>query len=482
MNIFSAELAFSQPAGVMAQLAVLAPASRLHALAAAIGDMITVASLGAWVAAQEALIRGETLGSEALAIVGLDIIAVAVDTPDDPMAAAVLKHQPAAAIWPLGDLETPAAQFEAARRLASGLGGRLTKTQRGAAAMRRALATLRQDYDNLQTAFADVEAFLGTVGGPILTLCVDQGPSGETTDLVSAPDGGPGGAVSLGLPCGTAGLVAIDLGVEDTDRPCEVTLELTDAGGGMLATTQTALPANAASGWRRLSFPHGVRGGNVDGVASMRLRGLDGPARASLRLSQPSPIPALCARHEDGAQLDAPLALRVWRGLPGVRPPAEGLAEDGTLRLHHGAARAARLLRCYDPDIGFDPISYWEREDGVLVHPPVRGATTAIIERIRLPKVVGVTATIHHAHRGGPSIRFAVAALPGGYGARVDPMSVLSNWVALPPGGWGETHATPDAPIMDEVDLVLGTMVNGGERNNNAWALFRGFAFRTSRK
>lgn len=351
---------------------------------------------------------------------------------------------------------------------------RLSEARRDLAAAREASAVLRREIDKLQSSFLALEGFVQELGLSQTTLALQIDPGGGSLALEGA-HGAPSLRLAQRLPISARALVAVDLWCASPPTGEVATARLVvrfeDLGGAVLGAA--SLPADAlAVGWNRVALSVALDCSDRDVVLVLEFE--DALSGLALGLGSPTPV----ARHRvvgvGGTRADSPLAMRLWRGLPGAAAPQHVGSGRGRSARPSDLPRP-RTLRRPDEEMGFDPVQYWARENAVLVHPPARGVTYGVIERAPLGAARRVSAVVNNAHAEGPPLRFAIGVAPAGCGGMVDPAAILGTWINLPARAWGEVHAVVEAPPGESVDLILAAMVGEGDSNRFAWALFRSF-------
>lgn len=335
-------------------------------------------------------------------------------------------------------------------------------------------ALLREEFANIQNKFVELENFHHDIGAARFSLALNVP---ETTGLVEI--GSPRRQLTQRLPISARGIVAVDALCRTVhgEGNGRIVVDVEDLSGRILATTSRQI-ATLVDGWNRFTFPSGVDSDDRDGVLRVRFDDASPDAVAAFSLGPPTPVKRLHPTVGPLPAAEAPLALRVWRGLPDVRPPSN----DGDRSRRHvrpGDLPRPRTLFCADESMGYDPVQYWPKEDGFLVHPPAAGVTLGIIEKLPVSGLSGLTAIVHNAHAEGPILRIGMVVTPTGLGAGVDVTRAMT-WTMLPPLGWGEVHVMLETPLTGEIDIVLASLVAGGDSNHMAWALFRGFRFCTT--
>jgi len=174
------------------------------------------------------------------------------------------------------------------------LSAALLRERQTAASLRAESAALRRDFMRLQQSFAETEDFLNAAFAPVFTCA----------RVWEYAEGAVAGEVAQRLPVGSIGLVAVDIWARG-------------AGVGQLRFGRLTGPdfgepiviEAAQEGWVRAMLRVPLSGLAEDVVIRV-------VADFDLGLSLPIPLTYM---HASGAE--APLALRVWKGLPGCRIP-----------------------------------------------------------------------------------------------------------------------------------------------------------------
>ncbi len=170
----------------------------------------------------------------------------------------------------------------------------LSRAQAQAAVLRAEQAALRQDFMQLQQSFAATEDFLNAAFAPTFTCA-------RAWELA---EGEVRGVVEQRLPVGSIGLVAVDIRAMGAGHGTLRFSRLTGPDFGTPITLEAK-----GEGWVRAMLPRALNGLAEDVVIRVE-------ADFALGLSLPIPLDYM---HATGA--NAPLALRVWKGLPGCRIP-----------------------------------------------------------------------------------------------------------------------------------------------------------------
>jgi len=356
---------------------------------------------------------------------------------------------------------------------------------------RASAAMLRAENESLQRKFQALEAFLFDLGGPRHSKALELSPANAEVTLVageqeaadpSSTNACPAVQFVQRLPVSARGLIAIDIYCTHVTPVSGANLRLSfrDLADGALGDAASLPLSEISFGWNRLSLPLAIDSADCEPRLEFRLESEDGEATLSLALASPVPIPQFRVTSSEGPVSDSPLALRAWRGLAGARlPSVQGVNEIGDIFLGADQVPRPHLFKADDPNMGFEPVEYWPKQNGILVHPPAQGLTVGLVEHVPVSNVAGVSGIVTVAGPESPSLDFAMAVMPAGFAASKQPLPPFKSWLTLAAKEWGEVHATSEFAMTGHVDLILATRVASGPRNSMAWALFRGFRLHT---
>lgn len=269
--------------------------------------------------------------------------------------------------------------------------------------LRSEAAQLRQDYMKLQQTFNVTEDFLYNAFAPSFTCARHWETTGETV----------AGKTRQRLPIGSPGLVAVDIWA---GGPGRATLRLMREIGADFAPV-VELSASE-EGWIRALLPRPLEGLAEDVMIEVE-------AEFSLGLSLPTPLSKL---HASGAE--APLALRIWRGLPGVRLP----------NMQAGPARhIIPVSNLPEPEVSGGTYKPLKGRDAVALHPGHDGKMAMVIRGLDVPAPANIAAYMQNF--GPETVRLSLAVSDD---ARV-------REVFLPP----ESHVQVDVDVASAgvVDL-----------------------------
>ncbi len=296
-----------------------------------------------------------------------------------------------------------ASGVEVVKSVEAALNAALVAEKTAAAVLRAESAALRRDYMRLQQSFAETEDFLNAAFAPTFTCARAWEPT----------EGAVSGEVVQRLPVGSIGLVAVDIWAVGAGSGWLRVGRLTgpDFGG------KIALEAKG-EGWVRAMLPKPLSGLAEDVVIRVE-------ADFGLGLSLPIPLEYM---HATGA--DAPLALRVWKGLPGCRIPE--MEPRGARFVLPASALPA-------PEVQGGTAKLMSGRDAYSLHPGHDGKMDFVFRGIEVPSAANIAA---YTQNFGPEpVTLSLAATEGEVARRN----------MLPP----ESHVQCDLFVTEagEVDL-----------------------------
>ena len=223
-------------------------------------------------------------------------------------------------------------------------------------------AILRRDYMKLQQSFSQTEDFLLAAMAPEFS-CARDWPFAEAAL--------PAGRYTQRLPAGSAGLLAVDIWAmeagEGRARFCRRTGE--DFADEISFTASEA-------GWVRLCLPEALSGLAEDVELCIH-------SDMPLGLSLPTPLSMF---HIGPAK--SPLALRVWKGLQGVRLP-EMRPEAQRFILPASALPEPEIL------LGGSAKPLRERE-AIALHPGHDGKLDLVFRGVEVPRAANIAAYLQN--------------------------------------------------------------------------------------
>ncbi|MBL1435466.1 MAG: hypothetical protein COB08_004630 [Rhodobacteraceae bacterium] len=249
-----------------------------------------------------------------------------------------------------------ASGVEVVKSVEAALNAALVREKNTAAALRAEAAALRQDYMRLQQSFAETEDFLNAAFAPTFTCARAWEPAEGTVS----------GEVAQRLPVGSIGLVAIDIWA-------------TGAGSGWLRISRLTGPdfcdkialEPIGEGWVRAMLPLPLSGLAEDVIIRLEVD-------FQMGLSLPIPLEYM---HATGVK--APLALRVWKGLPGCRIP------EMEPRGQRFVLPASALP---EPEVQGGTAKLMSGRDAYSLHPGHDGKMDFVFRGIEVPSAANIAA------------------------------------------------------------------------------------------
>ncbi|QHQ36626.1 DUF6212 domain-containing protein [Algicella marina] len=441
---------------------------------------IATPSLSQWISTLENV---APLGASPIPAVANQVIVGAILTEED--AAALAANAQAKALadalqFPVTLLTQETTALELASMAAGLLAAHAEAGERDAAAERAALAELRQQHMDMQSAYAQVEEFAYHSLAPKFTRTQEFRNHEERAEVAA---GGP--ALLQRLPFSMHSMAALDVWLAEPSEGALVLDLKRGVGPDFQGPVELAL-SGLAPGWVRFAFPRVLTGAPEDAFAEITFRG---EGKAVLALSHPSPVEDYHLKV--GAKTRPyPLALRGFRGLPGaslpdmamarVAPPADGkarmvMAQDlWPIRLLPRLHRRVKFLSYKD----FVSADFWEDENAFMVHPSVERPVVGILRNVSVSALTKVSAIINVGNENAGSVAFSLGVAPAGKVKRLhQAMAHLVPWTVLAAGEFGVVEQRLAEPAAGKVDLLLATSMEGQENNEKAWAFFRDFTF-----
>lgn len=360
---------------------------------------------------------------------------------------------------------------------------------------RRSAAKAREELEFSQRNFTDAERFFWELGSPKYTKVFELAATSEIVELCSnVPETGrPADQFNSSLSClrqrlplSARGISAVDLYVAYAEGAQPVYVHLRVLGGNEEAIAEARSQApSLLPGWCRLQLESAIPLDDQDFEFEVRC---SGASRLGLSLSNPLPIERYCASSLNRKNLTAPLAMEVWKGLPGARLP-HTISLSCNVALRNGQSRMlfprdmpkAETLTISGKNLTHACVDFWWNENAFLVHPPLGGMTIAVIRNVDVGKINQATAFVQNNDPSGPPMKFAIAVVRSGSAYEDTPLEAIGNWTTLMPREWGQVHWLSETPITEKIDLILVAAVMQDQTNNRAWALFRGFLFNEQR-
>ncbi len=225
----------------------------------------------------------------------------------------------------VGDRED--AQSKVAAWMAGRLAGKAVSLAKSNVDVRRQLTVVRRDMDTLQSAVRRMESFVReTALNPFVSILTC--PAGDQRAALTPSTG----TVEQRIPVNSFGIAGLDVFVDldRSDHGAELHLELHGQDTETVYGAWRVLAGALTDGWNTFALPKGVA---VSGDALvLRARAQNGVI--SLSHGGDHPVERMRALQLRSAQseaeyLPAPIAFRVWEGLPTIPPPSFAHAAPG---------------------------------------------------------------------------------------------------------------------------------------------------------
>lgn len=378
---------------------------------------------------------------------------------------------------------------------------KLHQSQSGRAALE--LSTYRREFDRLQRTFSRLEEYVGSQSIRPSTPVFEYPPTLESpTRGGSLADVDQAGCridrlLTQYLPVDSIGISSFSIYVgavpEAPSTPLSIELRAieTDRSFGVWS-----LDADGQSvGWVELALSHAID----ESALSLEIILKCKPEERGwvLALGPPHPYKEFCARTEAGEFLRAPIAMRVFSNLPGIRVAPTTNARR-PVDSPHVQARFVPS-EAYEAAVQvLPPLSenqptfvFYDREPVCLTVHPRFGAPTAARMILTVPQGAwGISAQIHLAHEKASPTEFALvvsstrdekASL-----ARLDQLDIpspyFSGWNNLMPLEMKSIFVMLGASLLgpssqEKLFLYLVTRQAPGASNDFGWARFSKFEF-----
>lgn len=251
------------------------------------------------------------------------------------------------------------------------LAAALIGAQADAQASRAEAAALRTDFMQLQSQFGAAEDFLYTAFAPRF-VCA------RAWELAESKAAAEGQTYVQRLPTGSSGLVAVDIWMAGAGQ---AELQFRRPTGDAFSPKIT-LEATQA-GWVRARLARALTGLAEDIEICVQ-------TESGLGFTHPSVVKPLCASVE-GTRQNAPLALRIWKGLPDVRLPA--LAGEPFVQARQILPPSALP----EPEVqGGGTVKRLRGRDAFSLHPGHNGQLDLVFRGVEIPATANIAAYVQN--------------------------------------------------------------------------------------
>jgi hypothetical protein len=466
---------------------ILADDSLLRRVEEAFTGKIRVASAADWISSYSRIVEGKSSSALADIDIGKDLVVGAVlsDDPASADAKIILERIGIPVFIGAGATDLHA-------WLASTVLEKFHKFRIAATEERRASAILRSEYMQLQETFAGLESFVYELGSPLsfVALFFPETPNevvtAEPSETAPFPEAGQYAfELRQPLPISLRGVSGVDLYLTRLPQKRQRGLRLSfESAGGEVGAIEIGW-SDLSLGWNGLRLPRALSHVCADAFVVLRCE-LEQRDAAGFALGPPVAVRRLHLSTNGLCPPESILALRVYRGVPGVAVPAVyGSLPEGAA----GTDRSTLLLpsQCPRPELQHAPedreefvqVDYWANENAIMIHGTTKGPVTAIIRDVKVENVIQVDASVNALHQDSPVLGFRLEVAPSGSVPGHD--EVASHWTVLLPGQWGETRAALNKPFSGSLDFFMTVLVaNNPGSSNWAWGLFRAFRLQSA--
>lgn len=360
------------------------------------------------------------------------------------------------------------------------------------------LANYRQEFDRLERNFSRLEEFVSrySLQNAIETFeyAPGSGPITEATGQLRFDQVVNSGGLSLlqGLPVDSLGLSGVSLYIGEVPQGCSQALNvrLRAIETGEIFAEWSLDGARLRPGWIELALSSAID----EPALSLTLE-IEWPEEKSgwaLALGPPHPYKDFCAQVADGNYLHAPLALRIFSSLPGVRVAASTNAIRAKNARHvlsrfvpiASYASAAQVLPALSDNA--PTLVFYDKEiRSITVHPCAGGPAAARIHVTAPKHCWGISAQVHLAHERASLTEFAMMVCAprqenkelGRLGQLHAPSPQFSGWKSLSPLTSGSISIVLAAGTEGPLSLHLLTRQAHDASPDFAWARFSKLEF-----
>jgi hypothetical protein len=375
------------------------------------------------------------------------------------------------------------------------IGEHLDQQRRYSGLVSLELAAYRREFERLQRSFARLEEFVGRHTHREVEQIFEYPPDIDASTGIrrrAVHDELDENTFIQTLPVdsfGFSGLsIYVDSKPESLDDPLRLRLRAVETSS--LIAEWSLAPAEASIGWAELVLITAID----EPALTLELVAEWMPESTgwALALGPPHPYKDFCVRDKANRSLSAPLAMRLFSGLPGVRVPAT----TGSFRPVNAPSLLARPfpIEAYSTVAQVLPatqaqmstlVSYDREIYALTVHPHKGGVTVARMD-VHLPKEAwGVTAHIQLANERAGMTDFAMfICLSRDQSKELarlhqldSPSPSFSGWRTLAPLEKGAVSIVLPDQSEEQKSLYLLTRQSPDLNPDFAWARFSRFEF-----
>lgn len=343
------------------------------------------------------------------------------------------------------------------------------------------LALLRIDHQKLIEDFELMGRRYASFRAPERVLAASCDPASSLFRTPQKPDG----AKQL-LPVKPAGLGEIELhfsDVAETDaRLLSVYIKLRHTN---IKFDLIPRRKDLVLGWNKFYLETAIQTDFAWAELGLHWTG-DEEESPLLTLSHHNPLPEAVLRATKDITLDAPVAFKAWRFLPGSKVQSTGLLSSSITEKNQSAALnmtpavldwsqlSGLSLIGERPNVGPEEIVTFSEENGwVIVHPVENYVSMARLQSNHQGRISRLNATVTLAHEQSKPVEFAIGIAPSDVDDKDALKGYLGDWVRLAPFEWAEISKQVREDVQDDASIIVATrMAEIGDISAWAWAAF----------
>ena len=354
----------------------------------------------------------------------------------------------------------------------------LTETQKQSAQrstrLMRELGLLRQQHEEIQTSFQNLEQFV-----------YRHGPQHRKLETTLSPVSGQlpitlrnGSRLVQRLPGASVGLsdIAIHIGNEMAPASGVLNVSLLSPDTNETLAIWEVPAARLTRGWLRFSLDRAL---GPDTISLLLNIGYEGRDTVRLASAVQHPEPRFHPQ-VDGQPVETLPALQIWRWIAGAQAPvpANAVIQVGGKNRLRRVERDA-LATAINLDTLHDTVPMFQSTDALLVHVQPDQPACGVLSGLALPGVRQVFATLQTRHAEAPPVEYQLALLPQeqrphqpGRLPGFEPAH-SSGWIRLEPEEEGQAHVLLPSPLEGPYDIYLMTRLPEGHSSNHyGWSTF----------
>lgn len=352
------------------------------------------------------------------------------------------------------------------------------------AGLHQELAELRYAYAELLEQFSTVEAFVFRYKSPSVLAFVNNADGPSRTSLIAGLR--PTDILQQQLPVNSSGLAGFELYIPqqtlEDEGPGALWVELLTFENETVVATWLVDQAAIKPGWLGFLLDRGIPGPGMTPLLRISAAGAS-DVLPDLALGRPNPSPAACLSVLGREPISRSLAIKIWAGLPGVRPPLlrNALLPKGTA----GARRPVVVSKEIYPlaeevsakpeGIGFDLVTVIQEDEELQIHPLEQHATVVKLAGVLPEEACSVFVEMRSAHENGPPMEVAclsAASVADAFAALENdaPADDYSGWVKLEREAFQRLHFSCLLATAAPRDCYVATRLPPGVASPFAWS------------